>query len=80
MAIPWDALADTVNEVKHTEVEYDARIVTEMIDYIRWLADQDASMPLTAGDVWALYHQGVRIGRVWSEVCEDLGLPIRTDW
>jgi hypothetical protein len=54
--------------------------VTELLDYIRWLADQDASLPRTAGVVWALYYEGVRRGRHWSEVCEDLGLPIRVDW
>lgn len=80
MPLTWEALADTPNEVTNEEVERDARIVTELLDYIRWLADQDTSMPLTAGDVWGLYHEGVRIGRHWSEVCEDLGLPVRPDW
>ena len=74
------ALADTGNEVKYTEVEYDSRIVTELLDYIRWLADQDSSFPLTSGHVWTLYFEGVRRGRLWSEICEDIGLPIRLDW
>ncbi len=80
MTITWAALADTEHQVDHTEVEYDARIVAELLDYIRWLADQDSSLPITIGDVWSLYHEGVRAGRHWSEVCEDIGLPVRTDW
>lgn len=80
MTMTWEALAGTANEVTLAEVERDAQIVTELIDYIRWLADQDTSLPLTIGDVWSLYYEGVRVGRVWSEVCEDLGLPVRENW
>jgi len=74
------ALADVVNEVKSFEVRNDYPIVAEMIDYIRWLADQDVSLQLTIGQVWALFHEGVRQGRIWNEVCYDLGLPEREDW
>lgn len=74
------ALADTEREVKRQEIERDAPMVAELLDYIRWLADQDSSFPLTSGHVWTLYHEGIRRGRVWSEVCEDVGLPVREDW
>lgn len=78
--ITISALADTGNPVAWKEIERDYPIVAELINYIRWLADQDSSFPLTAGQVWSLYHEGVRRGRVWSEVCEDIGLPVREDW
>ncbi len=74
------AIADVVNEVQIEEVKRDYPIVAEMIDYIRWLADQDLSFEITAGQVWALFHEGVRQGRYWNEVCYDLGLPEREDW
>ena len=76
----YAALTNTVHHVKYTEIERDSRVIAEMIDYIRWLADQDALTKLTAADVWSLYYEGVRRGRHWSEVCEDLKLPVRTDW
>jgi hypothetical protein len=74
------ALADTSREVITKEIDHDAPIVAELLDYIRWLADQDSSFPFTAGHVWTLYFEGVRRGRVWSEICEDIGLPVREDW
>lgn len=74
------ALADTGREVTRQEVEHDAPVVAELLDYIRWLADQDSSFSLTAGQVWALYHEGVRRGRMWAEACDDIGLPEREDW
>lgn len=78
--ITTSALADTGREVTVAEVERDAPIVTELLDYIRWLTDQDSSFRLTSGHIWTLYHEGVRRGRVWSEVCEDIELPVREDW
>jgi len=74
------ARADIEHEVETKEIEYDAPIVAELLDYIRWLAAQDSSFRLTAGHIWTLYHEGVRRGRVWSEVCEDIGLLVRDDW
>jgi hypothetical protein len=74
------ALADIGKEVKTQEIEYNAPIIAEFIDYIRWLADQDTSLKITVGQVWELFYEGLRVGRVWSEVCEDIGLPVREDW
>lgn len=80
-SITMTALADTPHEVKPAEIaqagEY---VIAELFDYIRWLADQDSSFPVTIGQIWALYSDGVRVGRVWSEVCEDVGLPVRDEW
>lgn len=75
-----EALADTDRKVEVAEVERDVYIVAELIDYLRWLANQDTGIVLTSGAVWMLYHEGVRKGRVWSEVCEDIGLPVREEW
>lgn len=75
-----EALADIGRKITFSEVEHDVRIVTELLDYLRWLAEQNTGFRLTAGQVWELYHEGVRRGRVWSEVCEDLDLPVRLDW
>ena len=44
------------------------------------IADKGLVWIEPAGDLWELYYEGVRIGRVWSEVCEDIGLPVRKDW
>lgn len=80
MSLTPQALASTGETITIQEVDRNAHIVTELLDYLRWLADQDTGIKLTAGDVWELFYEGVRIGRVWSEVCEDIGLPVRTDW
>jgi hypothetical protein len=75
-----EALADIGREIKTKEIAHDAAIIAELLDYLRWLADQDTGYKFTAGQLWELYHQGVRIGRFWSEVCEDIGLPVRDEW
>jgi hypothetical protein len=62
------------------EVDRATAMIAEFLDYLRWLANQDTGRKLTVGDLWALYFEGVRIGRHWSEVCADLELPIREDW
>lgn len=75
-----EVLAATRDTIRPEQVAHDARIVTEFIDYIRWLADQDAGFRMSAGDLWALYHDGVIKCRYWLEVCEELGLPVRDEW
>lgn len=75
-----NALAQTDKTVETPEITHDAPIVAELIDYVRWLAAQDSSFPLTVGHIWTLYCDGVRQGRAWSEVCEDIGLPVREEW
>lgn len=74
------ALAATGTEVTVSEVERDAPMVAELLDYFRWLADQDTGIKITVGDIWELFYEGIRVGRVWTEVCEEIGLPIRKDW
>lgn len=74
------ALANIGEKIELQEVEDDAPIIAELLDYLRWLAEQDTGRRITIGQVWELYHEGVRIGRHWSEVCEDIGLPVRDDW
>jgi hypothetical protein len=66
--------------VTREEVNRDYPIVAEFVDYIRWLADQNTSFTVSVGDLWQLYHDGVRKCKYWSEVCEDIGLPVRDDW
>ena len=74
------ALAATSTPIRHEDVERDARIVTEFLDYIRWLADQDTGLRVTIGQLWELYHLSVQHCQMWSATCEDLGLPVRDDW
>ena len=74
------ALGNIEHKITANEVQNESYIIAELLDYLRWLADQDTSMPITAGHVWTLYYEGVMRGRLWSEVCEDIGLPVRTDW
>jgi hypothetical protein len=66
--------------VTREEIQHDYPIVAEFVDYIRWLADQDTSFTVSMGDLWQLYYDGVRKGKYWSEVCEDIGLPVRDEW
>lgn len=74
------ALAATGDQVTVGQVKTYLYIVTEMLDYLRWLADQDTGIKLTSGQIWELYYEGVLECRHWTDVCEDLGLPVRTDW
>jgi hypothetical protein len=80
MSLTFEALAATGKEITRQEVLDDWAVIAEFLDYLRWLADQDTGIKLTAGDVWELYYEGVRVGRVWSDVCEDIGLPVREVW
>ena len=75
-----EALAATRDPITPEIVERDARIFTEFLDYLRWLTDQDTSFQLTSGHVWALLYEGALRCRMWSEVCEEIGLPVREDW
>ncbi len=74
------ALADTSREITTQEVDNNLYVVVEFLDYLRWLADQDTGIRLRAGQVFELFYEGVRAGRVWSEICADLELPIREVW
>jgi hypothetical protein len=78
--LTFDALSDTGRTITVKEVEFNAFVVAALLDYLRWLANQDIEFPLTAGHIWALYYGGVRNGVMWSEICEDIGLPVREDW
>lgn len=84
MAKDWElsigAIAALGDRVDGKQIERDAPIVREFVDYIRWLADQDTSFPVTIGQLWGLYYDGVVECVDWSETCEALGLPIREDW
>lgn len=75
-----EPLANIAKPVTTRQVEHDAPIVAEFVDYIRWLAEQDTGFPLTAGVLWELYHESVLKCRYWSEVAEDLKLPVRDEW
>jgi len=74
------ALADAGRSVEIAEVDLCAPVVAELLDYIRWLAEQDAELHLTIGHIWTLYYAGVRCGHSWPDVCKDLGLLVREDW
>lgn len=75
-----NAVASMDETITIQEVDRDSHIITDLLDYWRWLADQDTGLQLSTGHVWMLFYEGVRVGRAWSEICEDLGLPVRDDW
>lgn len=74
------ALAATGDTITTQEVDENLYVITEFLDYLRWLADQDTGIPLNAGKVWELYYEGIHIGRMWSDICEELELPVREVW
>lgn len=76
----WTPLAALAQTVTPNEIVHDAPVVAEFVDYIRWLADQDTSMPVEIGKLWALYCYGVRECRYWLEAAEMIELPTRDDW
>lgn len=80
MSLTPQALADASRAIETREIEENAPVIAELLDYLRWLADQDTGINVTVGDLWELYYEGVRVGRAWEEVCEDIGLPVREDW
>ena len=63
------------NKVTVREISDYAPIVAEFLDYLRWLAEQDVGFKISVGDLWQLYHDGVRQCRSWDEVLHDIGLP-----
>lgn len=75
-----DAIISMSKPVTRAEVQHDYPVAAEFVDYLRWLADQDTGYKVSVGDLWQLWHEGVREGRYWAEVCEDLGLPVREEW
>jgi hypothetical protein len=62
------------------EVEHDYPMVAGLLEYFRWLAEQDDRFPLVAGQIATFYEEYIRKGRYPSEVAEDLGLPAFPDW
>ena len=66
--------------ITRDEVHYDAPMVAGTLEWLRWLAEQDAQLPLTVGQIMTFYQEHVRLGRYPSEVAEDLGLPSHPDW
>lgn len=62
------------------EMANDAPVILEFLEYLRWLAATTPNAQLSARRVWELYTYGVRDGRVWSDVCEELGLPLPEGW
>lgn len=74
------ALAATGRAITTQEVDENLYVITEYLDYLRWLADQDTGIKLNAGKVFELYYEAVHTGRAWSEICDDLELPVRKVW
>ncbi len=62
------------------EVRLDAPIVAEFLDYFRWLSEYNAHETFDAAEIWHFFYESIRIGRVFSEVAEDLNLPIPESW
>lgn len=62
------------------QVMRDSDMVGGIIEYILWLADQDDSFALTAGQLATFYREHIEKGRYPNEVLEDLGLPSYPDW
>lgn len=75
-----DAITSMSEVVTTKEIAYEAPVVAEFVDYLRWLADQDTSYKMSMADLWMLWYEGVRRCIPWTTVCEDLGLPVRDDW
>lgn len=67
------------NELQR-QVIRDADMVSGIIEYILWLADQDDGLQLTAGQMATFYREYIEKGRWPGEVIEDLGLPSYPDW
>jgi len=61
-------------EVTPGEVTNDAPIIAEFLDYLRQLAEEWPE-DIPPHIPWQLYQEGVRRGRHWAEVTEELGLP-----
>lgn len=76
----WTSLASLRNRVTPEEAESDSVLISEFLDYVRWLADQDTGVKFAIGELWALYHYVVREGQSWTDACEHLEFPIRTNW
>lgn len=72
---PEQEKAVTVEEVKKDDF-----IITEFLLILQWWASEYPDMPLTSTQVWEMYRQGVRVGKVWDEVLEDLKLPEMLNW
>lgn len=69
-----------VQPIKSQDVQRDYLQVTGIMEYWRWLAEQDPSLQVTAAQVAGLYQEFVIKGRFPSEVLEDLGLPAYPGW
>ena len=67
------------DEVTPQEVLRDAYVIAEYLDLLRFLAETGV-LSILPHIPWALYQEGVRAGRHWQEVLEDLGLPVPSDW
>jgi len=50
-------------EITRDEVQRDYPMVAGMLEWIRWLAEQDDQFPLTAGQIAVFYEEHVRKGR-----------------
>lgn len=66
--------------ITYQEIERDGRMVAGMLEWIRWMAEEDAQLPLTAGQIAAFYEEHIRKGRYPSEVADELDLPSHPDW
>lgn len=71
---------DSNTPVTREQIKSDYLIVHEFVEYLRWLASEDHTYQLTAGQVWQLFNLGVREGMVWSEAAENVGLPEHPDF
>lgn len=76
------APVETKQEQKVTpeEVKSEPFIIAEFLLILQWWASEYPDMPLTSTQVWEMYRQGVRVGKVWDEVLEDLKLPEMLNW
>ena len=68
--------------VTFSQVRVSALPVATYIEYVRWLATDDAvrGQPVLAEQLWAFYDRFIRDGDDPHLVAAELGLPVSPDW
>lgn len=75
-----EAWEESMKPTTDAEINHRRFEVHEFIEYLRYIATQDASFQMTAGQIWKMFSLGVRDGMHWSEVADEIGLPQNLDW
>ena len=74
--LPVKKIEDSVPaKVTREEVLHERYIVHEFLAYLRQLALEDPDMPMTTGQVWKMFEEGLRVGKMWWVIAEEMNLP-----